>query len=142
MIDKHSYPWLPGSVEAVQEYAKNRFGLDVPADVAAGIYEDVLAGRGTADAAIAVYWWATTGQAWIEGVREIWAKLIECLAEAVNQIMSLFHKYLVIVRRVALYHRLPSWIPDGIRVWIAAHWPERWLPEWGSREGYHVRSQQ
>jgi len=62
----------------------------------------------------------------MEGARQVLVLMMTEFQERMQPILNAFE---VAARRVQFYGSLPKWIPGRARDWIAAHWPEKWLPE-------------
>lgn len=54
------------------------------------------------------------------------AKTLRPAFEAIKQVALYFAE---MVQRAYLCQRLPPWIPEVVRAWLARHWPKALLPE-------------
>ena len=65
-------------------------------------------------------------------VADCWEVIAEALVPAFRRAMDAVCSFMVQLRRVQLYANLLTrwpWIPERLVHWLAAKWPERWLPE-------------
>lgn len=72
-------------------------------------------------------------QAFADAVMQVVDAIVEVVREFVVRVVwPTLKRFVEQFRRTVFYARLRRWrVPDRAAVWIAWHWPRRWLPALG-----------
>ncbi len=124
--------WTEETVDGFIAYVQGCYHMTLPRDVALRMIEGLNKNQFTVDDIVAANLlyqsWGELIAAFIEDLNTLWKEVSEALAPAFEQLITTLHEYGILLQRAEFYERLPSCWPEGLRDWLAAHWPERWLP--------------